>query len=148
MHEDYEIVPLQTLIDYKNDIEVQFMKMVASLKRKYENNLVKAKNGDEHIRLHDLRAFQLSKFVWGDIEESPVKSKKVMSMNLELGKNKDTFPNSSLVRSLERFGVDELTPQQGLSSLDLEDKKIFEEQLESFAGYRIRVLFAKKWFSS
>jgi len=22
MHEDYEIVPLQTLIDYKNDIEV------------------------------------------------------------------------------------------------------------------------------
>lgn len=180
--EDDEISLLQGLIDYKNDTGVspfddtngvyqllkkvvsfdvnknQFMKKLASLKKKYENNLGKAKNGDEptFVKPHDRKAFALSKFVWGAngmALESAVKSigkskrstrsKKVDSVKIELDSsltNKgqvsmlgaaevDTFAkSSSLVNMLTRFGVDELDALQGLSRLASEDKKRFEEQ--------------------
>ncbi|KAG7579817.1 GLABROUS1 enhancer-binding protein family [Arabidopsis thaliana x Arabidopsis arenosa] len=170
--EDDEIAVLQGLIDFRNDTgvspyddtnrvyevlknsisfdvsKVQFMEKLRNLRKKYENNLVKAKNGDEptFVKNHDRKAFELSKFFWGAIESAvkssgkskkSSKSKKVESVNHELdsslsnGKNEadiDMFPKSSLVRSLVCFGVDEFAAQQGLSCLASEDKKRFEEQ--------------------
>ncbi|CAE6074360.1 unnamed protein product [Arabidopsis arenosa] len=172
--EDDEIAVLQGLIDFENDTgvspyddtnrvyellkisisfdvsKIQFMEKIRNLKKKYENNLVKAKSGDEptFAKTHDRKAFELSKFVWGAMESAvkssgktrkSSKSKKVESVNHELdsslpnGKNDgaaelDMFPKSSLVRSLVRFGFDEFSAQQGLSSLALEDKKRFEEK--------------------
>ncbi|CAL9223703.1 unnamed protein product [Arabidopsis halleri] len=170
--EDDEIAVLQGLIDFRNDTgvspyddtnrvyellkksisfdvsKVQFMEKLRNLRKKYENNLVKAKNGDEttFAKTHDRKAFELSKFVWGAIESAvkssgklkkSTKSKKVESVNHELdsslpnSKNQavmDMFPKSSLVRSLVCFGVDEFAAQQGLSYLASEDKKRFEEQ--------------------
>ncbi|EFH60483.1 hypothetical protein ARALYDRAFT_900451 [Arabidopsis lyrata subsp. lyrata] len=126
------------------------MEKLRNLRKKYENNLVKAKSGDEptFVKTHDRKAFELSKFVWGAIESAvkssgkskkSSKSKKVESVNHELdsslpnGKNEgaadlDTFPKSSLVRWLVSFGFDEFSAQQGLSCLASEDKKRFEEK--------------------
>ncbi|CAH8262906.1 unnamed protein product [Arabidopsis lyrata] len=172
--EDDEIAVLQGLIDFRNDTgvspyddtnrvyellkksisfdvsKVQFMEKLRNLRKKYENNLVKAKSGDEptFVKTHDRKAFELSKFVWGAIESAvkssgkskkSSKSKKVESVNHELdsslpnGKNEgaadlDTFPKSSLVRWLVSFGFDEFSAQQGLSCLASEDKKRFEEK--------------------
>ncbi|EOA32182.1 hypothetical protein CARUB_v10015438mg [Capsella rubella] len=126
--------------------KVQFMEKLRSLKKKYENNLGKAaKNGDDptFAKPHDRKAFELSKLAWGAIEkaiESAVKSngksKQVACVKHEHDSSLVNAINcqdlsaksSSLVRTLTRFGVDELAAQQGLDRLTSEDKKSLEEQ--------------------
>ncbi|KAL1188644.1 putative transcription factor [Cardamine amara subsp. amara] len=176
--EDDEIAVLQGLIDYKTETgvspyddttgfyqlvkksisfdvsKIQFMEKLRSLKKKYENNVGKAKNGEEPTfsKSHDRKAFDLSKNVWGVngmALESAVKSngkskkssksKKVESVKQDCEDevtNKgdtsslemDVFLKSVLVKSLARLGVDDLAAQQGWSKLASEDKKRFEDQ--------------------
>ncbi|CAH2038250.1 unnamed protein product [Thlaspi arvense] len=187
--EEDEIAVLQRLIDCKADTganplddmtgfyqlvkksisfdvsKTQFTEKLRSLKKKFENNLGKGKNGEEPTfsKPHDRKAFDLSKLIWGAngmALESAVKSngkpkksrksKKVEPVKQELvssspnGKkceeevaNKgevssiaelDALAKSVLVKSLARFGVDDLAAQQGWSRLGSEDKKRFEEQ--------------------
>ncbi|KAF8090695.1 hypothetical protein N665_0469s0030 [Sinapis alba] len=181
--EEDEIAALQGLIDYKNDTgtspyddtnafylsvkksisfdvsKTQVMKKLRGLKKKYENNLGKEKNGEElsFSKPHDRKAFDLSKFVWGadgvvaldsavksngKSKKSSKSSKRVESVKQESspgGKSCDeevmtnkgeasSVGKSVLAKALARFGVDDLSAQQGWSRLALEDKKRFEEQ--------------------
>ncbi|CAL9214563.1 unnamed protein product, partial [Arabidopsis halleri] len=193
--EDDEIAVLQGLIDYKNDTgvspfedknkvyqmvkksvsfdvsKIQFMEKLRTLKKRYENNLGKAKDGDEptFVKPHDRKAFELSKLVWGGIRmvlqsgmKSNGKSKKVESVKHEIDceddvTNKgeasllgalemDTLVKSSLVRSIARFGLDELVAQEGFSLLSSEDKKRFEEQWKALQVMEFEFLSQKCGF--
>ncbi|EFH68907.1 hypothetical protein ARALYDRAFT_888456 [Arabidopsis lyrata subsp. lyrata] len=94
------------------------MEKLRSLKKKYENNLGKAKEGDEPIfvKPHDRKAFELSKLVWGGIRmvlqsgmksngksKKSSKSKKVESVKHEFDCEDDVTNKgeASLVGALE-----------------------------------------------
>ena len=174
--EDDEIDLLQGLVDYENingvslydnitevyqlvktsisfDVsKVQFTEKLRSLKRKYENNLVKAKNADTFAKSHDRKVFELSKIVWGAIEsavKSSEKSKRSLrkTKKVELdGKNEDMFPKSSLASDLTHFGMDEFAAQQGLSCLASEDKKMLEEEWKALKVREFEFYLQKSCF--
>ncbi|KFK43427.1 hypothetical protein AALP_AA1G124400 [Arabis alpina] len=164
-----EIAVLQKIIDYKTDngvsplddtnafyllvrsfisfdvSKIQFNEKLRSLKKKFENNLGKSKNGEEpsFLKAHDRKAFDLSKLIWGVNGIAPEstakangkskkksgKSKKVESVVSSLANGKSCEDKQSfLVKSLARFGMDDLVAQQGWISLESEDKKRYEEQ--------------------
>ncbi|CAN8294208.1 unnamed protein product [Cochlearia groenlandica] len=185
--EEDEIALLQGIIDYKANTgvspyddtngfyqlvkksisfdvsKIQFMEKLRGLKKKFENNVGKGKNGEEPIlsKSHDRKTFDLSKTIWGAngiLMESAVKSngKSKKSRKVETVKQEpvtslpiivksredeaaikgevsskrelDTIMKSALVKSLSRFGVDDLSVEHGWSRLSSEDKKRFEEQ--------------------
>jgi len=193
--EDDEIVVLQGLIDDKKDTGVsstnkvyelvkksisfdvsknQFMEKLRALKKKYENNLGKAKDGVEptFVKPHDRKAFELSKLVWGGIRmalasgmksnEKSKKSSKFESVKHDLdsslpnSKNncedevmdegEVSFTKSSLVRSIVGLGMDELTAQQGLSKLASKDMKRFYEQWKAMQAREFEFFLQKHGF--
>ncbi|ANM60796.1 DNA-binding storekeeper protein-related transcriptional regulator [Arabidopsis thaliana] len=193
--EDDEIVVLQGLIDDKKDTGVsntnkvyelvkksisfdvsknQLMEKLRALKKKYENNLGKAKDGVEptFVKPHDRKAFELSKLVWGGIRmalasgmksnEKSKKSSKFESVKHELdsslpnSKNncedevmdegEVSFTKSSLVRSIVGLGMDELTAQQGLSKLASKDMKRFYEQWKAMQAREFEFFLQKHGF--
>ncbi|CAE5957201.1 unnamed protein product [Arabidopsis arenosa] len=140
--EDDEIAVLQGLVDYTKDTgvspyddtnkvyqlvkksisfdvsKIQFMEKLRTLKKRYENNLGKAKDGDQptFVKPHDRKAFELSKLVWGGIRmvlqsgmksngksKKSSKSKKVESVKHEFDCEDDVTNKgeASLVGALE-----------------------------------------------
>ncbi|CAH8294912.1 unnamed protein product [Eruca vesicaria subsp. sativa] len=142
-----EIVLLQGLVDYKNEngsddkkalyellkdsisfkvTKTQFLEKIRSLKRKFDNNLGKEKKKGEALVFsnpHDLEAFRLSKFVWGDNEIVAVAAKRIEPALVE-----PTQEFVSIMDSITRFGIDDLVAKKGWNRLSSEDKKSFEEE--------------------
>ncbi|XP_010476078.1 PREDICTED: probable transcription factor At1g11510 [Camelina sativa] len=143
--EDDEIAVLQGLMDYKKETgvspyddtngvyqlvkksvsfdvsKIQFMEKLRSLKKKYENNVGKAKNGEEpsFAKPHDRRTFELSKLVWGangmalDSVVKPngkskksSKSKKVESVKQEIDSSLPNGKNSEDVMTTNKGVVE------------------------------------------
>ncbi|XP_010458551.1 PREDICTED: probable transcription factor At1g11510 [Camelina sativa] len=152
--EDDEIAVLQGLMDYKNDTgvspyddtngvyqlvkksvsfdvsKIQFMEKLRSLKKKYENNVGKAKNGEEpsFAKPHDRKTFEFSKLVWGangmalDSVVKPngkskksSKSKKVESVKQVIDSSLPNGKNSE----------DEVTNKGGVSLLGVAEMDVF-----------------------
>ncbi|KAF8052730.1 hypothetical protein N665_1514s0002 [Sinapis alba] len=161
-----EIAVLQGIIDYKNETgsspfddknalyellkksisfnasKLQFLEKIRSLKKKFDNNLCKwQKKGEEPTfsKPHDLNAFHLSKFVWGDdgimANEPSV---------LKLVEPKQEFV--PVVDSMVRFGVDDLLAKNGWSRLSLEDKKRLEEEWEALQLEELKFYSRKSRF--
>ncbi|EOA36119.1 hypothetical protein CARUB_v10011873mg [Capsella rubella] len=140
--EDDEIAVLKGLMDYKNDTglvkksvsfdvsKIQFMEKLRSLKKKYENNVGKAKNGEEpsFAKAHDRKTFELSKLAWGangmaldsavksnGKSKKSSKSKKVASVKQELD---SSLPNG---KSFE----DEVANKEEVSLLGVLETDVF-----------------------
>lgn len=148
--EDDEIAVLQGIIDYKTETglspyddtngfyqlvkksisfdvsKIQFMEKLRSLKKKYENNVGKAKNGEEPIFLksHDRKAFDLSKNIWGANGmglESAVKSNGKLKKSRK--SKKVEYVKQELVSSLlnGKNCEDEVTNKGDVSSLEMDE---------------------------
>ncbi|CAN7120472.1 probable transcription factor At1g11510 [Brassica rapa] len=156
--EEDEIVILQGIIDYRfetgsnpfddknalyellkesvsfNPTKIQFLEKIRGLKKKFDSNLGKEKKKGEELafsKSHDLEAFRLSKFVWGDHDGITANAIGVEPAVLKLDEPKQG--SVSLVESVTRFGMDDLVAKKGWSRLSSEDKKSLEEEWEALA---------------
>ncbi|XP_010492929.1 PREDICTED: probable transcription factor At1g11510 [Camelina sativa] len=176
--EDDEIAVLQGLMDYKKDTgvspyddtngvyqlvkksvsfdvsKIQFMEKLRSLKKKYENNVGKAKNGEEpsFAKPYDRKTFEFSKLVWGangmalDSVVKPngkskksSKSKKVESVKQEIDSSLPNGKNSE----------DEVTNKGGVSLLGVADMDVFAKSslVKSLARVGVDELAADRGLS-
>ncbi|KAG7600689.1 GLABROUS1 enhancer-binding protein family [Arabidopsis suecica] len=146
--EDDEIILLQSMVDFKNDIgkspyddmivfidtvkniisfqanQNQFTTKIRRLKEKYVRKRNKSADENSFANAHDLKCFQLSKVIW--------ESTKVKEESLKPNEEKvvDWFVNSSFVGSIASFGVAEDVVKQRWSMVSMKTKKELEEKFK------------------